>query len=48
VVVDVVTEYSAQLHEELCDLPRTPSGLAWHAATDLSAIAYRTIGKPKQ
>ena len=42
VVVDVVTEYSANLHAELCDLLDLPAPLAWESTSGLSAIAYRT------
>ncbi|MBY0227709.1 MAG: hypothetical protein K2W96_00375 [Gemmataceae bacterium] len=40
VVVDVVTERSANLHAELVALLRLPPAFAWASATGLSAIAY--------
>jgi hypothetical protein len=45
VVIDVVTERLSDMHAELLeatDLAASP--LAWHSATNLSAIAYRTAG----
>lgn len=42
VVVDVVTESSANLHAELCDLLDLPPPLSWESPSGLSAIAYRT------
>ena len=42
VAIDVVTESSANLHAELCDLLDLPPPLLWESPSGLSAIAYRT------
>jgi hypothetical protein len=44
VVVDVVTERLANLHEELTQVLRL-SGIAWSSPSNLYAIAYRTGGE---
>lgn len=41
VVVDTVTTYSADLHDELCDLIDGAEGLRWTSPSGLSAIVYR-------
>lgn len=42
VVVDVVTERSANLHDELVNLLRLGDALRWSSASGLYALAYRT------
>ncbi len=41
VVVDTVTTYSADLHDELCDLIDGADSLRWTSPTGLSAVVYR-------
>lgn len=43
VVVDTVTTYSADLHDELCDLLDDAHGLRWVSPSGLSVVAYRSI-----
>jgi len=42
VVVDTVTTYSANLHDELCELIDSESTLRWESSTGLSVVAYRS------
>jgi hypothetical protein len=47
VVVDTVTTYSADLHDELCDLIAGADALRWSSPSGLSVVVYRatrTIG----
>ncbi|MCI0704589.1 MAG: DUF4058 family protein [Planctomycetia bacterium] len=41
VVVDTVTTYSADLHDELCDLIEGGEPLRWSSPTGLSVMVYR-------
>ena len=41
VVVDTVTTYSANLHDELCDLVDNAEGLRWSSPSGLSVVSYR-------
>lgn len=43
VTVDVVTERSANLHEDIANALRLPDELDWSSPTSLSAITYRLI-----
>jgi hypothetical protein len=43
VVVDVVTDRHASLHEELLEVVEAEAGAEWDPDSRLSAIAYRTI-----
>ena len=43
VVVDIVTERQANLHAELVALFKGAEELSWQAASNLSAVAYRTV-----
>ncbi len=43
VVVDTVTTYSTNLHNELCDLIDAASSLRWLSPTGLSVVVYRAI-----
>ena len=43
VVVDTVTTYSADLHDELCDLIDGGDTLRWSSPTGLSVVVYRAI-----
>ncbi len=48
VVVDTVTSYSADLHDELCDLIEGADKLRWTSPSGLSVMVYRatrTVGK---
>ena len=48
VVVDTVTTYSADLHDELCDLIEGADALRWSSPSGLSVVVYRatrTIGE---
>jgi hypothetical protein len=41
VVVDTVTTYSADLHDELCDLVTGAESLRWTSPSGLSVVVYR-------
>jgi hypothetical protein len=41
VVVDSVTTYSANLHDELCELIDSAEALRWESPTGLSVVTYR-------
>jgi hypothetical protein len=41
VVVDTVTTYRANLHDEFCDLIDTPEPVRWTSPTGLSVVVYR-------
>lgn len=41
VVVDAVTTYHANLHDELCELIDTPDPVRWTSPTGLSVLIYR-------
>jgi hypothetical protein len=41
VVVDAVTTYSANLHDELCDLIESADTLRWSSPTGLAVVVYR-------
>jgi hypothetical protein len=43
VVVDVIDDYAADLHGELCDLLDVPPAFRWKSPTGLSAVCYRTV-----
>jgi hypothetical protein len=43
VVVDVVTQRVADLHQDLCSLLDLPAALQWESPTGLSTICYRTV-----
>jgi hypothetical protein len=43
VVVDTVTTYRANLHDELCELIETSEPIHWTSPTGLSVLAYRPI-----
>lgn len=48
VVVDVVTDRRANLHEALADLVRLPGSFEWESPTGLSAVSYRMVQRKKQ
>jgi hypothetical protein len=48
VVVDVVTNRSANFHAEISEVMRWPDELSWESDTELSAVAYRTLRKGNQ
>lgn len=43
VTVDVVTERTANLHEDVSAALRLPDALDWHSPTGLSAVCYRLL-----
>lgn len=43
VVVDIVTERQANLHDELVELLHLPDTFDWQSLTNLSAITYRVV-----
>jgi hypothetical protein len=44
VVVDTVTNRTAELHNDLCVLLGLPAGMRWASPTGLQAAAYRVVG----
>jgi hypothetical protein len=48
VVVDIVTNRTANFHAEIAGVMKWPDELGWESATDLSAVSYRTIRRNKQ
>lgn len=48
VVVDTVTNRSAELHNELCGLLGLGEGMRWSSPTGLHAAAYRVAGTGEQ
>jgi hypothetical protein len=48
VVVDTVTNHSAELHNDLCELLGLSAEMRWVSATGLHAAAYRVVGSGEQ
>jgi hypothetical protein len=48
VVVDTVTNRSAELHNDLCELLGLPAGMRWASPTGLHVVAYRVTKQGDQ
>jgi hypothetical protein len=43
ITIDIISNRSANLHDDLCDVIRQSDGLSWHSPSGLAATCYRTI-----